>query len=210
MSWDQLVNRAENILTLVALLAAIWSAFAFVQKIGVERENNRLAKVKKWRKSTVQEILHHSPEYMTAVELTDKLKSSSFDAHFDINKSELNEQEVRLLLIDMIADGILIQIYGDLYGLNQYRRDITVNAVVDTILANHAFRAAFSLILKHSGQYNDQRLWTELGAESGLKESDFILAMSELSSRNVAEKDENGKWHPRSVHISQLRITEHA
>ncbi len=207
MSWDSLIGSSRDVLTLAALVGAVWSSIVFVRKISEDREATRVARLKKWRKATVQKVLHQSVEYMTAEQITAWLKSSSFDADFDIKKSELNEEEVRLLLIEMISDNVLIQIFGDLYGIKQFQRDITVQPMVDGILANRAFRAAFGAVSNHDGTYDDKRLWEELGASSGLEKSDFILAISELASRNLASKNDSGMW---TIQMAQKKIANHA
>lgn len=195
-SWQSVVDWSEELLTLIALLGAIWSAVAFVRKLGEDREAARQARVNVWRKAKIQEIQHQSPEFLSVTDMTQKLRSSSFDASFDIKKEELSEQAVRLILLEMIRDGILFQVWGDKYGLQQQRFDPTAQMADVQAASYRYYRRAFELILKYPGHYTDDSLFDEVVGTEDFAKSDFILAISELVGRQLARKNEHGKWQP--------------
>ncbi len=195
-SVENLVSYAEDFLTFVALIGAVWSAYLFVSKINGEKEEARKSELSKWRKSTVQKLMMTSPDFLSTQQITTQLRDSSFEQEFDIKKSELTEQDVRLLLVEMVSEHILIQIFGDIYGIQQQRFDPSAQLAADNVKANELYRAAFNLITKYPGHYTDEKLFDEIGKESGFRKSDFVLAISDLRSRDLAKKNEQGVWSP--------------
>lgn len=194
MSFENVISYSEDILTLVALLGAVWSAYLFVSKIYQDKDETRRIELSKWRKSTVQHIMTTSPDFLTTQQITARLRDSSFEQEFDIKKSELTDQNVRLLLIEMVTERILFQIYDDFYGIQQQKFDPSAQLAADNVKANQMYRAAFELIDRYPGHYTDEKLFEEIGKDSGLTRSDFVLAISDLRIRDIAEKNEVGAW----------------
>jgi len=199
LTFEQLVDVSAGVLTLIALIGAIWSAFMFVKKIYEEREGARQNQVSRWRIATVQEIMMTSPDFLSTDQIKTKLRDSSFEQSFGVKKNELNERDVRLLLIEMVSTNIIMQVYGDLYGLQQHRFDPSARLAADNVVANDIFRESFDLIRRFPGHYTDEKLFDEIGESSGFRKSDFVLAISDLKIRGFAEKNENGAWVPTSL-----------
>jgi hypothetical protein len=197
-SFANLISYAEDFLTLVALCGAVWSAYLFVSRIYEEKEEARRTELSKWRKSTVQKLMMTSPEFLSTQQITTQLRDPSFEQEFDIKKSELTEQDVRLLLVEMVSDQILFQLFGDMYGIQQQMFDPSVQLAADNVKASELYRAAYNLITRYPAHYTDEKLFEEIGQESGFRQSDFALAISDLRIRGIAEKNEKGAWVPKT------------
>ena len=194
MTFDSLIQFGEQLLTLAALFGVTYSAIEFIRSSRSSREAKRASLVTQWRKANIQRIISLSPDFMCANEITDALRSRSFDTPIDIRKNELTVESVRVLLIDLVKDQIVGQVWNDLYGLAQIQRDITLPMAVAGVKGNLAVRSAFGMIHEHPGRYTDQELFTKIGPDLGMSMSDFVLSMSDLDARNVARKGPDGKW----------------
>lgn len=196
MTWDQFIRYGEDVLTLTALAAATYAGIEFVRGLRAARESKRAAQVDAWRKASVQKIVAKSEAFMTTGEITSALRSDSFDAPFDIRKNELTNDSVRLLMLDMVRDQVLGQVWPDSYGITQLPRDITLPVVAAGVRGNMAVRGAFALIHDRPGHYTDHALHEKLKEQVGLSLPDFVLAVSDLDTRNVAKKGPDDKWSP--------------
>jgi hypothetical protein len=196
MTWDQFIGHGQEVLTLTALASATYAACEFIRSVWDVREKNRKLLVNEWRKVSVQLIVAASEPFMTAEQITSELRSKSFEAPFDIRKNELTVEAVRMLILELIRDGILGQIWPDSYGIIQIPRDVTLPMAVAGVKGSFAVRQAFALIHEHPGRYDDEELFARIGHNLGVTLPDFILAISDLDSRNVANKGPGGKWSP--------------
>ncbi len=194
MTWSKFISYGEDVLTLTALAAATYAGIEFVRGLRAARECKRAAQVDAWRKASVQKIVAKSEAFMTTGEITSALRSNSFDAPFDIRKNELTDDAVRLLMLDLVRDRVLGQVWPDSYGITQLPRDITLPVVAAGVRGNMAVRGAFALIHEHPGYYSDHALHEKLKDQVGLSLPDFVLAVSDLDARNVAKKGPDGKW----------------
>lgn len=196
MTWADFISYSEDLLTLTALVAVTYAGVEFVLGLRAARESRRAAQVASWRKASVQRIVSKSESFMTTGEITAALRSTSFDEPFDIKKAELTDESVRLLMLELVRDGVLGQVWPDSYGITQLPRDITLPVVAAGVRGNMAVRGAFALIHEHPGHYTDQSLHEKLRDQVGLSLPDFVLAVSDLDQRKVATKGADGKWSP--------------
>lgn len=193
MNWPIIFGFAEQALVIAALVGAIWSAFAFVRSIYLQREHARERELQRWRKASVQEMLHGSERFLTVEEITQRLRSASFDAKVRVEKHELSAKEVRLLLIEMLESKVIEQLWGDQYGIAKLD-PLVLKAEMD-IRQYHLIRNAFDLISLAPGQLSTDALMRRLG-EDKIREADFLLAIHELVHRKIAAIDDRGLWVP--------------
>ncbi|WP_171128153.1 MULTISPECIES: hypothetical protein [unclassified Ruegeria] len=183
---------------MAALIGAIWSAKEFVVSRQRAKELSRAQKTDHWRKLAIHQVLMTSEQFLSTSQVTEQLRASSFDQNIEIKKNELSLPSVRSVLMEMVADGTIGQVFPDHYGIVQIPRDITVGAVADNIRGNRAARDAFAEILKHPGRFTTQELFEEIGGNFDLSSSDFALAILVLEQNHAAKRDQAGKWSPTS------------
>jgi hypothetical protein len=194
VSFALLVGFAEQLLVLAALVGAIWSAIAFVRNLRRVRNLEHERQLQRWQKASVQEMLHRSEQFLTVDEITQHLRSASFDTALEVKKHELSAPEVRLLLLEMLESKIVEQLWGDRYGIA--KRDIVVEKVHLELRQNEIIRNVFDLILLAPGHLTTEALMTRLGEDRQLRQADFLLAVHELVHRGIAKVDDRGKWTP--------------
>ena len=183
-------------MALSALAAATYAGVEFVLSARAASEAKRTIQVDYWRKASLQKIVSSSEAFLSTSQITSALRSSSFDSAIDIKKNELTNDSVRLLILDLIRDGVLGQVWPDSYGITQLPRDISLPMVAAGVRGNMAVRAAFALIHEHPGHYTDISLFEKTKDNIGLSLPDFVLSISDLDARNVAKKGTDGKWSP--------------
>ncbi len=90
-----------------------------------------------WRKAAIQRAFHEANgSTLNVSTLLEKLQSSAWKQEYDIQKDDLTEDEVRVLLVELISGGILRQLSNDTYrlrlGTEELDEDIlrTVDALV--------------------------------------------------------------------------------
>ncbi|NOD68532.1 hypothetical protein [Ruegeria sp. HKCCD7303] len=202
---DWLTNNAEEIRlisTVLGIVAALFGFYKFYlqrveqsQKLDAERRQQTISS---WRKAKLQEIMTQSDNLLSIGQLTEKLKASAFDVEFDIEKDDLKEQTVRLLVLELVRDGILVQFLKDIYGLKLLPYNPAAQLTADQVKGNQALRAAFAKIVDFPGRYDSARLFDEVGVEAGLSKADFLLAISDFERMNLASKNAEGFWSPNS------------
>ena len=199
MTLADFASTAEHVLTIIALLGAIWSAGTFVKKLMDDKENARKAQLAKWRMASVQKIMTTSPNYLTAKQITDMLRSSSFETEFEVEKDELSEEVVRLLLVEMVTNGILFQIYGDAYGLQQQRLyDPGLDASAEFLRNHRATMRGIDLISEYSAHFDDSSLYKKLASEGhqDVSFSGFRSALYDAENRGLIATNDEMKWVP--------------
>jgi hypothetical protein len=193
MTWGEGVELAKDILTLVALFGAVWSAVSFVRKIASDREAERRKNIARWLNVEIHKLIATSEKMLTVDQVVAELRKGSFVSEIEFEKSDLSEAKVRLQLLQLVERGILGQRWPDKFGITQLPFDISGEATAEMIKANRVVREAFNLIWKHPGQYDLDRLWKEVGERSEMNQSDFALAIFDLESKGVASRLENGR-----------------
>ncbi len=196
MTWADGISFIEQGLTLAALVGVVYSAIEFVRGTIAQRESCRRAEVDQWRKASVQRIVTRSPDFLSVESITQALRSQSFDAPIDIEKNELTVEAVRVLLMEMVKDGIVGQVWNDMYGLVQIHRDVTLSATIANVKGSIAVRTAFAHIHENPGRYLTEELFSKVDPALDISLPDFVLAISDLEFRSVAKKDPDGKWSP--------------
>jgi hypothetical protein len=194
--WDGFISGVEQTLTLTALAGVTYSAFEFVRSIWQRRETARRSDVDAWIKMRVQEIIATSHDFLKLGEILEKLRSTSFDAAVDVKKNELTEASVRLLLIQMVTEGVIGQVWPDSYGITQIPRDISLPLAAIHVRGNFAVRQSWALIHEHPGRYTSDELYERVGKGLELSKPDFLLAVSDLDARGIARVGANQKWSP--------------
>ena len=198
ITWDSFISFGGQLLTLTALVGVTWSAIEFVRSAVTARSEKRAEQVAQWRKASVHKIVANSYDFLTVDQITSTLRSESFEAPIDIKKSELTVEAVRRLIMDLVTERVLCQVWPDKYGIQQVQFDVTRPVAEAGVKGNLALRGAFASIHKHPGRYSDEELYSERDTKLDLSLPDFILALSELEARKVAKKTPDGKWTPIS------------
>ncbi|MCG7519119.1 hypothetical protein [Ruegeria sp. Ofav3-42] len=191
MFWFDAIAYFESLLTIAALIGAIWSAFEFVKGYRRKAEDERAAQSAKWRRVSVHKILHTSPHFLPVSDILDKLKSSSFDEDFKINKKELTERELRAVLLEGIEKGYFQQLHGDTYGISS--RDFVMDNAFATLRARDLLHDVYDLLCFAKGPLSTEELLERI-EQRDIKVSDFEISMQELTSRHLVERQEDGRW----------------
>ena len=191
MNWDSSISFLQDLLTIAALAGVVWSAFEFVRSFRRKAEQDREHEIAKWRRVSVHKILHSSPNFLGVNEILEKLKSSSFDEDFQIDKKAITERELRVVLLEGIRGGYFQQVWGDTYGVA--RRDPLVEKAFAELNNSDLLHSAYDLILFARGPLSTAEILERL-ARADVKESDFEIAMCELISRNLVQRLEDGRW----------------
>ena len=195
MTWADAIGLASDILTITALLGAVWSAIVFVKKIRADQRAEHAARVSDWLKVELHKLIATSEQMLTVEEAVSALRTGSFVTDIQFTKKDLSEPNVRLQLMQLVQNGVLGQRWPDKFGITQLPHDPGGVIIAEQIKANRAVRHAFRLILDYPGHYTDKRLWEEVGRSSELSESDFYLAISDLRTKSVASKSNDGRWY---------------
>ena len=201
----QAVQIAQQVLTLFALIGAIWSAFEFVKAILETKKTNRLNQLNSWRKAEIHHLLHKSRLFLSIDEITDNLRSLSFDTSIDVKKEELTSTVVRLILLEMLEAGTIQQLWGDHFGIKQ--NDPAVANAEREVLTWTLINQALRLISIAPGSLTTEALYEALFREPSDKDSmppyTFALIISKLSAMEVATVNADGKWtmSPRSKEL---------
>lgn len=186
----------EDVLTIAALVSVIWAAIAFVKARVDEREQIRTRKLSQWRKVTVQQLLHISERFVSVPDILAGLRSSSFDTNINIKKEELNEQEVRMLLMEMVEAGVAKQLWGDRYGISHF--DFSSELAERQVITTRVCKSAYEYIYEMPGAYTTVKLYEKINRtlELTLTLADFDLMLSSLSQHDAAHEDNNARWRP--------------
>ena len=101
-----------------AIITALVAIVVFAISVLDNQEARSRAHVDVWRKAAIQKAFHQvGDRTLTISELSDKLKSLAWDEEHDIGKNDLTENEVRVLLVELVSAGILLQRLDDTYSL---------------------------------------------------------------------------------------------
>lgn len=192
-SWQNTINFSQDILVLVALLGAVWSAYQFSKQVTENRERRRQQQLEDWRKSSVHLMLHSSSKFMNLKSILEKLRSGSFDTGFEINKNELTEDVVRMLVLKMLQDGQIQQLWGDQYGI-QSNGGIFAEVEFVRALTNNFAIKAFEQIYGQSGELSTDTLYKLVDGESMISKSNFAAALQILVKEQLADLSKQGKW----------------
>ena len=197
MDWALLVKYAQDFLVLAALVGGVWSAFEFVRGARQRQEVERAELAAKWRRVSAHKILHSSPNFLSVDEILEKLKSSSFDEDFKINKSELTERELRAVLLEGIEKGYFEQLHSDKYGISS--RDFVMDNAFALLQTREQLHRIYDLLCFAKGPLSTQEILKRLG-ENGMDLSDFEITMYELTSRDLVERrSEDGLWQRKGT-----------
>lgn len=194
MTLAEFAEHAQQLLTIAALIGAVWSAVVFVRSVYNRTEAERVSQLNSWRKAGVHKLLHSSRMFMPIDEITSRLRSESFDSSIDVKKNELTPEIVRLLLLEMLEAGTVQQLWGDLFGIKNNDPSV-VNAdraVLTWSVINHAYR----LISLAPGHLSTEQLYNEIKNDVDLPKESFVLMLHQLRSMGVAAVSVDGKWKP--------------
>ena len=196
MTWAGLIEVVEQLLIVVALLSAIWSAYTFITAQKAHGERNRAIEIATWRKLAVQELVANSGPYMSVKDIVKELRSESFNTDLEIRREELSESSVRQLVLELVVEGILGQVHPDQFGIVQLPRDITAGSVAEDIHARYATKYAFREIFKHPKRFTSEELFSELNPTPSMELADFVLSLLSLENHGAAMRGADGKWFP--------------
>ncbi|MEM9032839.1 MAG: hypothetical protein AAGB18_09345 [Pseudomonadota bacterium] len=196
MNINDFLVLIQHSLTVAALVGAIASAIAYLARWREDREVGRRAQVSEWRKLEVHRLLHSEPNFLTSSEVLGKLRDSSYETQLEIRKGELSSEEVRALLMAMVADGVLVQRHGDQYGVSQDKFDVGAVAVEEQLYGHLTAKNAVELIEKYPDHYTDEGLLADINAKTKLSitRAQFLIATSDIENRGIAHRSDEGKW----------------
>jgi hypothetical protein len=164
-----------------------------------EREAARQNELAKWRRTSVHRLLQSSASFMTVPEITDALRSQSYDVPIEVRKGELTEATVRYLLLSMLETDVIKQLPGDRYGISHfdYRAEIDERNAYSIRMAKGAYEFIFEL----PGAFTTEKLYEKVVLQQGVRNlsiPDFHLMLSQLTNIGAAFEDENGRWYSHS------------
>ncbi|MEM1352901.1 MAG: hypothetical protein AAGF27_11185 [Pseudomonadota bacterium] len=199
MTLEQLALIAQQLLTLSALAGATWSAFVFVKNISEKREAARKQELANWRRTSVHRLLHASERFMSVSEITDALRTQSYDVPIEVKKDELTEATVRFLLMRMLETDVVKQLPGDRYGISHF--DFQAEISERTAYSIRMAKGAYEFIFELPGAFTTQKLYEKVVLQQGLRNltiADFHLMLSQLTNIGAAFEDDQGKWYSHS------------
>jgi hypothetical protein len=189
-----LVALAEQILTLAALAGAVWSAYAFIHSLAEKRELVRSADVAKWLKVSVHQLLQGSSNFLTISEITNALRSSSYVTKLEINKEELGEAGVRLLLLEMLEAGTIAQLAADQYGIRHRDPASTLDELAVT--KDQIVREAFAYANMAPGNFDTDSLRQQVCRAVEVSAHNFSFILSGMAREGILQLNQDGRWEP--------------
>lgn len=194
MNLDQLVALSEQFLTLAALVGAVWSAYKFVQSLQEKQNANRAGEVAKWRKVNVHQLLQNSSNFLTISQITTALRASSYVTKLEIKKDELDEAEVRLLLLEMLQAGTIAQLAGDQYGIRHRDPASTLDELAVT--KDQIVREAFAYANMAPANFDTENLRQQVSRTVEVSAHNFAFILSEMSRDGLIRLNSDGLWEP--------------
>lgn len=109
--WLQLVR------TLCVIVGAVAAAVA-VAKYRSEKKGERK---QRWQKACVQSILQNVEDRIGFLQLQEKYRSqAASEMNKILGSKDISEEALRLILIDLCADNVIVQLGQDTYSLTTY------------------------------------------------------------------------------------------
>jgi hypothetical protein len=209
VNFPQLISYAEQFLTIAALIGVVWSAYVFIRSISERRNLLRAEQIATWRKASVHKLLHTVEKFSSVADITKSLRSSSFDTSLDISKTELTDDVVRLLLLEMLSAGTIKQLWGDRYGISHFDPAAEIQDLAVT--RDRVVREAFAFIHMAPGNFDTESLRLQVARSIDVSPSNFALTLVGMVQSGSVIQDENGHWIPTVVAASpKLIVSERA
>jgi hypothetical protein len=180
-------------------VSAVTATVAFVFEVWRRRATHIESQVNQWLKTNVHMLLHTSSHWLTAEEVLAKLRSSSFDTQLKMSKEKLTVEQVRKLLLEMLEAGVIIQRWGDKFGIGHYDHHTYLAETQSKIVQMEI--AIYKLIYMAPDTFsaNSHSLRQEIKKSVGLdvEEAEIALVLSSMSSRSLITVNKKGKWSPQ-------------
>ena len=114
------MNKIELGAKIAAIITAMIAVGVFAIGIVDDQEDRRQSRIDSWRKAEIQRIFHDDNNAtLKFSELASKLKSSAVDEEYiDIQRTDLTDTKIRILLNQLIASRILRQVESNNFALN--------------------------------------------------------------------------------------------
>ena len=203
--WDQWIAFTQQLLTLAALIGAVWSAVAFIRSLSEKRTLSRAKELSKWLKVSVHQLLQSSPEFMRVSDITTALRSSSYVTKLDIQKDELGEAEVRLLLLEMIETGTIAQLAGDQYGIRHRDQAAALDELALT--RDNIVREAFAYANMAPGNFDTENLRQQVIRSIEVSAHNFAFILSGMAKDGIIRLNDEDKWEPNYFPKKQALLT---
>lgn len=207
-SSNQVINKTELGAKLVGILAGMIALIAFIFDINQDHKARRADRVDLWRKAAIQELLQEADDNTLGIrELLSRMRNSAWDEdELDILKDDLIEKEVRVLLLEMIAMGILEQRPQDIYRLRFRNNTIDKESFVEGYREGRAlekFRfnlpTIVAMIISKPNYYTRRSLFDEIFRDRGVDESLFNSFMDEMVEKGSLLINREGKMQWKSI-----------
>lgn len=190
---DQLLNWASNLSTFAAAFAVLWGVYEFLKKNKEESEQRRSENVRQWREARAHyEFEKAGPSGLNFMEYQEKMQSSAFGKEGDkVDQNELNEEELRLVLISLIERKTI-----EPFGESGSRYRVQSASSTNDVLANNteALPYIMELIRTKSGQYTDAGIVGKLN-KFAIGEVQMRAILLQMYQYGLIFQDDEGKWH---------------
>ena len=132
------IDNVSKVSGIAIAITAIVAVVTFSCSVIDHQEERRNDRISSWRKVAIHEAFQGSQSNELKIsEIQSKLKTQAWDASVDIRKEELSRVEIRELLLEMIASGIVEQNKDDRYNL-RFAPSKEVNTIVAKVAEDFA------------------------------------------------------------------------
>ena len=200
------IDNVSKVSGIAIAITAIVAVGTFICSVIDHREERRNDRISSWRKVAIHEAFQRSQSNELKIsEIQSKLKTEAWDASVDIRKKELSSIEIRELLLEMIASGIVEQNKGDIYNLrfapdraileaqvkNLSRIQESIAPAVENIEKIQKFETELNKKLNTRRTYNMEEIFKEIAEPLGINNITYNLIMRYLHDQGAIKIDED-------------------
>jgi hypothetical protein len=186
---------------IAAALGVVFGIIQFIRKTHNEMQARRNANIEKWREAAAYEIFRKAlkdpnrKDFLSFEDFLSEMQKSAFvEAGIEIERNEINEKNVNLVLISMIEKRLIEPLGQDTYILKI--DNINVESRGYTSHRNSPYRTILRLVRESKGEFTESNLMEalthELGFDFQLRPLEFRRFLIELSAAGLIRYDEKG------------------
>ena len=197
----------DNVSKISGIAIALVAVVTFIISVMDNREERRDARISSWRKVAIQEALQDAQSNeLKITDILTELRELAWETPgLDIQKEELSKEEIRELLLEMIASGIVEQNKGDIYNLrfaqkttDQKTTDLEAIFVDQHERAEKFKRRLLEKLSRMPGHYSMEEIFEEIASPLDFNHIDYNVIMGFYQQWGVIEIDEDRRVRLRS------------
>ena len=182
---------------LAGVIIGIIAVVAFISSIADDREARRADNVNSWRKAAIHKVLQdNSTKKLEIKAILSEIRNLAWNqAKLDINKDELSEQEIRILLLEMISLGLVNQNSDETHELRFALKTTSIAAEIigKDVLKGVRFRIALLNKLKlMPGKYPSETIFNDIAKPTGIDRIEYNTILKILQNTGTIVIDEQG------------------